>query len=326
MTPPHTNRGVTTPNPSQPVIPVVSIDWLQYSIPWPAGLHQWPDHGFQESEVIKSVFPPHDKLYLTGEILHPIRGYNNGQAASFGRVFWHSQNRNQHIGVIFTGEDMRAAVNVLMPNMQLLNWAIAKSKKIARMDVAVDIYDPVADPSDILEFWRQGFVGTPARKVSETTSYTQTSDGHIIKTPTIYVGTRDSDRMLRVYDKGKQTGESDHWVRAELQTRDDNAMGLAKAIQRGGIPDTGRQAIRSFCNIPSLGWWRGAMEGPAVEIDKTPRKETDSEKWALTVALPALKRIAREQMEDGVTTLYDALGRAFNELRISQEASDKWLA
>lgn len=320
MTPPLTNRGVTTPNSLTSHYPIVSIDWLQYSVPWPAGLKQWPDHGFTESEVIKSVFPPHDKLFLTGEILHPIRGYNNGQAASFGRVFWHTANRNQHIGVIFSGEDMRAAVNVLMPNMQLVNWAIAKSRKISRLDVAVDIFDPIADPSDILEAWRAGWVGTPAKTVSETTSYHQNPDGTITKSPTIYIGTRASERMLRVYDKAKQMQTADHWVRAELQTRDDNAMGLAKAIQKGGIPDTGRQAIRSFCRIPDLAWWTRAMEGPAVEIGKTERRETNTEKWALTVALPAVQRLAAEQLDDGITTVYDAISRAFIELRTSQEA------
>lgn len=316
MTPPHTNRGVTHPELTHHALPIVSIDWLQYSVPWPDNLHRWPDHGFAENEVIREVLPPHEKLFMTGEILHPIRGYNAGQAASFGRVFWHSGNRAQHIGVIFTGDDMRAAVNILMPNMQMLNWAIAKGKKIARMDVAVDIFDSRADPSDILKMWQLGHVGTPARKVTETTSYTDTRDRGIIKCPTIYIGSRVGDRMLRVYDKGKQTASHDHWVRAELQTRDDNAMGLAKAIQRGGITDTGRQAIRAFCSCPRLGWWVKALEGPAVELEKVGRKETNTEKWVMNVALPAVQKLATEEMQDGVTTTYDAVSRVFNELQI----------
>lgn len=323
MKPPLTNRGVTDPIDLIHADPIVSIDWLQYSVPWPAGLHSWPDHGFAETEVISAVLPPHKKLFLTGEILHPIRGYNAGQAASFGRVFWHSGNRAQHIGVIFTGDDMRAAVNVLMPNTEMLNWAIAKARKIARLDVAVDIFDHRADPTDILTMWKAGYVGTPARTVTETTSYTNTSDRGVVKTPTIYVGKRDSERMLRVYDKAGQTGGLDTWVRAELQTRDDNAMGMAKAIQGGGLTDAGRQAIRSFCSIPTLHWWRLAMEGPAVELAKIPRRETNTEKWVMNVALPSVQKLAIEQLQDGRSTVYDAISRVFNELEIYREANSE---
>jgi len=321
MNPPLTNRGVTDPIDLVHADPIVSIDWLQYSVPWPDGLHQWPDHGFQETEVISAVLPPHKKLFMTGEILHPIRGYNSGQAASFGRVFWHSGNRAQHIGVIFTGDDMRAAVNVLMPNTEMLNWAIAKARKIARLDVAVDIFDHRADPSDILTMWKAGYVGTPARTVTETTSYTNTSDRGIVKAPTIYVGKRDSERMLRVYDKGIQTGHDGNWIRAELQARDDNAMALANMLQRSGIVDGGRAAIRNFCSAPTLGWWNDALNGPAVELAKIPRRETNTEKWVMNVALPAVQKLAIEQLQDGRSTVYDAISRVFNELEIYREAN-----
>jgi hypothetical protein len=322
--PPSTNRGVTDPFSSQKQLPVVSIDWLQYSVAWPDGIHQWPDHGFAETQIIKQVFPPHDKLYLTGEIVNPIRGYNNGQQASFGRVFWHSTNRAQHIGVIFTGDDMRAAVNVLMPNMQLLNWALAKSKKISRLDVAVDIYDKRADPSDVLTMWKSGDVGTPARTVTETTSYLHTTDHGIVKTPTIYVGSRAGDKMLRVYDKGKKEQTNGPWIRAELQTRDDVAGLLAKAIQGNGIPDTGRQAIRAFCHIPSLPWWHDAMSGPAVGIEQVGRRETNTERWVMNVALPACQKLAEQQIEDGILTAYDAIAAAFHELTVAKERQEQW--
>lgn len=320
MRPPLTNRGVTDPIDLHHSQPEVSIDWLQYSVPWPEGIHSWPDHGYAETEVIKRVLPPHEKLFMTGEVLHPIRGYNSGQAASFGRVFWHSGNRAQHIGVIFTGDDMRAAINVLMPNNEMLNWAIARSRKIARLDVAVDIFDPAAEPTDILAMWKMGYVGTPARTVTETSSHTDTRDHGIVKTSTVYVGKRDSERMLRVYNKGAQLGVDKKWVRAELQARDDNAWNLALMLQRAGLVDGGRAAIRAFCNIPTLAWWARALNGPAVELAKVQRKETNTEKWVMNVALPAVHKLAVEQLEDGRSTVYDALSRVFNELSIYREA------
>jgi hypothetical protein len=315
MKTPLTNRGVKTPIASQWNDPAVSIDWLQYSVPWPDGIHEWPDHGFMESELLKKALPPHDKLVLTGDILMPLRGYDNGMSGSFGRVFWHSKNRMQHIGVIFTGDDMRAAVNVLLPHTQMLSWVLAKAKKIARMDVAVDIFDPRADPVDILRLWKMGHVGTRARTVTETTSYTTSPAGEVVPASTVYVGKRDGERMLRVYDKGIQTGSDKPWVRAELQARDDYALALARAIQAGGLSNAGRSAIRAYCNVPKLTWWQLAMEGPATDIPYAQNHEGNTEKWIMTVALPAIRREAERQLAIGVPTVYNGVERVLRQLK-----------
>lgn len=314
MTTPHTNRGVTDPEKSKTHPVEVSVDWLQYSVPWPAELHSWPDEGAALADVLKACLPPHEKLALSGELLPGLRGYNGGMTASFGRLFWHSRNRQQHIGVIFTGDDMRAAISVLLPHRQMVSWALSRAKKITRLDVAVDVRDPRADPTDVLHLWKRGDVGTPARQVSEAATYVNDPVRGIVKTPTVYVGTRDSERMVRVYDKAGQLGISGTWVRVELQARDEQAMALARAIRNVGVPDAARAAIRGYCNIPKLAWYTEALTGPAVELDKVERKETNTDRWLREVALPALQKRAIEKVNDGDWTLYDALEKALGDI------------
>jgi DNA relaxase NicK len=188
-------------------------------------------------------------------------GYNGGMGATHARLFWHSENRRQNIGVVMTGEDMRSVLAVPMPHEALLRWCVAKSKKISRLDFALDIFDSAANPHDILDAWKTGKATTPAQKVMDFTSYAKDTDGNAVAAPTVYVGARQSDRQLRIYDKAKQMGVDRPWVRVELQVRDDRAWHLAMAMVRYGISRAGQQALRDYVAIPELRWWVDAVSG-----------------------------------------------------------------
>lgn len=309
MKPPYTNRGVTTPQTEQIPPAVAGLDWLQYSVPWRRDMHAWPTEESEVRQVISDALPPHEALVISGEVLRPLHGYNAGMGLSFGRVFYHTTRREQHIGVIFTGDDMRTAISVMLPHQKMLSWVMSKARKIARLDFAIDVRDPRADPRDIMHLWKRGEVVTSAKTAEERITWTHTKEHGLVNAPTVYIGRRDSERMLRVYDKAKQMGETGHWVRIELQTRDDQSMAMARAMQSAGIPAAGRQAIRNFAHCGELEWYRLALEGPVVGMAPVARRETNSDRWVRNVALPALVRAASDYAQGGDWSLHDTLAR-----------------
>jgi hypothetical protein len=320
MTPPSTHRGVTETLPPSFPPAEAGLDWLQYSVPWPRDVREWPREESEVRELIGRALPPCDALELSGEILRPLHGYNAGMGLSFGRVFWHSDNRRQHIGVLFTGDDMRTAISVMLPHQQMLSWVLARARKIARLDFALDVHDPRAEPRDLLHLWKRGYVGTHAHVVQERVTWSATRERGLVSAPTVYFGRGDSERMLRVYDKAAQMGETGHWVRVELQTRHDQSMAMARAMQSAGIPAAGRQAIRSFVSCPKLEWYSMALVGPVVGMAPVGRRETNSDRWLRVVALPALMRATADYAEGGDWSLYDTIDR---EMRLISKSIER---
>lgn len=297
--------GVTPPEEKTPHTLRAGLDWLQYSVEWPPQLSKWPDNNNALLTVLRSALPPVDKISLTGELIRPMPGYNGAMGATHARMFWHSENRWQNIGVVMTGDDMRSVLSIPFPHEALLRWCVAKSKKIARLDFALDVHDVTANPRDIMTAWKGKSATTPAQKVMEFTSYEKTTDGTILAAPTVYVGARQSDRQLRIYDKARQMGLDTPWVRIELQLRDQRAWALAQAMVRHGIARAGQQAIRDYITVPEVRWWLDAVSGEAVYIEPVGKKETNTEKWIREVCLPAIRKVAAEQIEQGRWTLYD---------------------
>lgn len=299
--------GVTPMSNNSPTPTRCGIDWLQLSVEWPPQLNEWPNQQTAVTKLLKSALPPSEKITLSGEILRPMPGYNSGMGASHARLFWHTENKWQNIGVIMTGDDLRAMIAIPLPHEALIRWAIAKSKKISRLDFALDVFNPVANAADIMDEWKSGNLGTSATKVMEFNSYEKGTDGKVISAPTVYVGSRQSDRQLRVYDKRRQLGTDYPWTRIEIQLRDRAAWQLANAMVRAGIGPAGQQAIRDYVRIPELRWWNEAVTGETVYIEPVGKKETDTERWIRTVCLPAIHKTASAQIEAGRWELYDAV-------------------
>lgn len=111
------------------------------------------------------------------------------------------------------------------------------SYNITRLDLAFD------DHTGILDIYR-------IRQDVEDRSYVSKSkyseivwsDDQLedIKGLTIQVGSHKSDIMVRIYDKAAERGFKDrHWVRIELQLRDDRArLAASDLITKGNIGDT----------------------------------------------------------------------------------------
>lgn len=323
MTTPLTNRGVTNPENRVSTPPQAAIDWLQYSVRWPPEIHEWPDDPGAAFRILSHALPPSDDIKLTGEILHPVRGYSDGMAATHARLFWHRRNRMQHIGVIMAGQDLGAMLTIPYPHDALIRWTVAKAHKIARVDFSLDVFDPASSPLDILHLWKRGDVATPARTVSNVSSYVNDPNHGVVEAATVYVGARDGDRFLRVYDKAKERGVSGTWTRLELVMRDARAWSFAQSCITFGIERAGQQAIREYVRIPSLTWFNAALTAEAAYIEPVGRAMTNTDKWIYDVCLPAIQKRAKEQIAAGSWAVYDAVERALSDILSSTKGETK---
>lgn len=297
--PPLSNRGVT----KIPDGVATSLDWLRYSVPWPD--NQIPQDGLQT--VLRQAFHPSEKITFTGEFLTPPKGYDTCLALNYGTVRYHSALPQQKIGVEFTGRNLSELRSQGLPAIDLLAFAVTAGGRFSRIDLALDIFGQDADPMDIQRAWLAGKLVTRAQAVSHIEQQRRDGDGFKSDGVTVYVGSRASDRFIRVYDKAREQNlDGVKWTRIEFQVGGDLARVFADVLPNVKLPEFIQTAIRGFCAAPTVPWYQNALTGLAEDLPQVPRRDSDRKRWLLKQVLPALQAelVACEQADDW--ELYDA--------------------
>ena len=109
-----------------------------------------------------------------------------------------------------------------------------RSVNITRIDIAVDDKSGSISIGRMLDYIRKRQVNTRLRKVDEHKSYDL---GNPVEDDAIgfYLGSPKSEFRYRIYDKAKQQDDYDsHWVRIELVSKSDYAIGAAEKLVKFG--------------------------------------------------------------------------------------------
>jgi len=190
---------------------------------------------------------------------------------------------------------------------ELLSFVLAQpGARVTRVDFALDIHDKGARPDDILNAHLAGKSITRARTHSRLASVANGGAEGV----TVYIGGRQSPRLLRFYDKGVQAGTNEDWLRAELEVKKPLADPLIRAMHKSGIEAAGLQAMRDYF-VAGVSWFDDVTAGHSDAQYKRPgRKDTDWEKWVQDVALPNVIRA----MKGGVGQVEAHIRGALNQL------------
>ena len=123
---------------------------------------------------------------------------------------------------------------------------------MTRLDLAFD------DHSDYLDIYRIKFDIEDRNYVSRAThvDYTWSDDQKLdIQGLSIGIGSKKSKVYVRIYDKAAERGYKDrHWVRCELQLRDDRALvAMAQILDTGHVGRTVAGILRNYITfrVPS---------------------------------------------------------------------------
>lgn len=260
------------------------LDWLRWSIP----TGQRPDNALPDMDV----FAPSDRE------LSPLPYYNRVAAFNAARVDWNTERPEQKMLITIDGHSLghyRAAGG---DEVDLLKFVQSRpGRTTTRLDFAIDLRNEKS-PDAILELlacWQRGEIKTHARTCNRVDGYKRGGRMHGI---TLYIGSRASGTMLRVYDKAaQQNQDGNHWIRVELEVKKPHADKLAAAMIGQGITAAGCAAIRDYIRTP-LDWFEDLTEpGKYTIVEDGERKATDFENWIWTVVLPAVDKALQIPVE-----------------------------
>ena len=179
----------------------------------------------------------------------------------------------------------------------LLSGMIEGGYHPTRLDLAIDAINSRIDGLSTLTDFQTGKGKTRATLVNMLISK---NDGW-----TIYIGSRTSDKHLRIYNKNAEIDNKalipegvEDWVRIELVCRDTNSRAAASLIRDHGVATAARSMIRAYADNPSDPKWAKVMAGPITQVGKSVRKITNTRQWLMQVAA---RTLAREELADPST-------------------------
>lgn len=290
----------------------VSIDWLSITFTWDAFgvMAAQPLNDALSKHIVEGLGMP-----FTGQWqpCSPLQGYGRAIVNKAGvRVNFSRPGSPNGVHVVYSGGTLK-----VYDWEDLLLKAYKLNGQVTRIDLAYDVLGQFIDIVDLYNEVKSGRCITPSKKYS----YIEGNSGQ-----TLYIGSRQSERMLRIYDKAAETGSPGHWTRFELEAKGAKARQFAHYIGAEGA-DAIPALILDFAEFATYKWQGGSpFDMHPVSIPSIKGKETDTAAWLANGVLPSFKRIAPDNTRvaamftlDGLTSLIEhgLVDRAFANVVLS---------
>lgn len=295
-----------------------SIDWFQYSVKWPDAIWQWPLERSEAYPIVKTAVPFIDASGWKpeGDDEHrilPMAGYPSTYDLLYASAHVDPNRPEQKIGVRMTGSNIGAYRSLGGTEGRLLAFYDKVGGKASRIDLAFDLFGYKVDLMRVYKDWKDGKVKSTCRTVQPFTKATRDNAGKVTEATTLYFGSRTSELMVRMYDKGAEQNVDLDWLRVELEIKGDKAPVVATDCGRLGVAAVGKALLRAFITKAPYKFWRELIEGESVELTPVERKMTAHDAWLLNVILPMIQQDIRQEWEGdhdrGITRNVEALIR-----------------
>lgn len=249
----------------------ITLDWLAFT---------FKDDTHEAAEWLSVYSSPHGAVETA-----PTNGYRTAYCSKQGLVsMWNVDRPEMGYHVILSGSALR---NILehfhMDQKTLVETIVNAGGSITRLDLAKDLQDKRVSLDKIYQALECGdSVGT-ARTFTQLHSV---NGGN-----TVYIGSRQSEKFIRIYDKAAQLGDTSRlWYRFELETKGMVARALAQLLVNSAVWGSAFDTLAShMASIPNNAHWLAFFDGsnPEIGIPKI-EKKSDREKWIASQVIPAV--------------------------------------
>lgn len=273
-----------------------TIDWIR------ATSHYAGSSVQTATEGMRAVFEKEQWI----EAKFSRRPYVDGIESQFGGFYWHPDHAE--FGVMFeaSGQQCAAMRDQEYSPVEVIKHLREHAWSMKRIDVACDIFDSGGRPIDIYKAWHAKRLNTTAQKLTLIQNMNQGG----INGETVYIGSRSSDKLLRVYDKAAERGTEADWLRCELELKHGHAAAFADAIPQAGVVGAARAYLRSMIRESAVTWFEDIFaNAEIVGIQALGRKETDFERWFYKIVVPANERALRTGIPGALEILQSMVER-----------------
>jgi DNA relaxase NicK len=237
-------------------------------------------------------------------------GYSDAVLFDTGLIkMWSSKREDMGQHFIYSGSCLAGLAGSGVSCMAILDRALKAGAKVTRLDLALDLVGRDIDITSIAKDINDGKCTGTARTWEHIVSAN--------KGETLYIGSRQSERFARLYNKAAQTHLDDvAWFRLEVELKGDTAKTYARVINTQTLLSLGDyvwSTLKSMCECDNPSLSAFSEHTDTVGLPKIERV-TDTERWIIEQVCPAIERFFREHPgSPAYDKLIAALGRSFRE-------------
>lgn len=237
---------------------------------------------YSQAQNLEFDYPP----FINGDWkdINPLPHYTNGQENTQGvRRFWNNINDQQGKLTILSGQP---CTSIAAFQLEFLEWANTKGRKVTRIDYALDIIHSKFTPALVRQHLKRGEAVTHAKSLGVNGDLIDGAD-------TQYIGRKSSETYTKVYDKSVEQKTNFAWVRIETTYQGERA---SPSVSEYLKHQSTRPLIKSHVDFPKWQDWQAIMGAETVKLS-LPLKEKGTRAWLIG---QVCKVIAKELlMSDG---------------------------
>lgn len=228
-----------------------------------------------------------------GETWHaakPLHGYTRAAENTAGaRVMINPEYESMGQHVQYSGRTINQYMEAGISAREIVLHHALFGDVCKRIDLAIDTHDSGINLWDYFKLVDNGFAKTRAKSWRYITGENQGA--------TVYIGSRQSEVMLRIYNKAAEQDVEGDWIRAELELKGSRAVEVARMLSYGteeSALETARGLMRGLVNFDTEAWREITGNSPIV-IAKAKDTMPDTEAWLMSQVATAMARLIKRQ-------------------------------
>lgn len=230
-----------------------------------------------------------------------LSGYTEALRWECGAIAMRNENRPE-MGVhfIFSGDALRNMTALGYDALFIMTRAAQAGCKFTIIHLAMDVFNYGYSPAQLSDDFYQNRYKGRSRNGSQAS---EKGRGY-----TAYVGSWNSDRFFRYYDKAAEQNTTGDWKRLELILKDNYARAFAWELGRdASLPNIERVlkgTVKTMANFHDQRW-QDFMSGESSKLAAPKTKKNSTRNWLLTQVVSAM---ARYMVETGDVGIVDDMG------------------
>lgn len=266
---------------------MVNIDWLTLTKKYPQDM--WIKELGEDINAVNLAAGVLRELGFETVFLQPTKSagaYRYAYAEQWSSLTVYVSTDIERQGIMVT---MPGGFNDdIMSRQTLLAIALDHGWHVTRIDIALDFFNTGIKPDFVHHLYSMYHPRAP-----RNTSLIVGAHGS-----TFYLGSRQSEAMLRIYDKGAEQKVDKDWLRVEAEYKGTKALEASRAALKN-IYETVAD-MRRMIDLPmySLDILMEMLHDEEVgKLKGRPAVRADREAWLMTAVMSAVRNLARDDYE-----------------------------
>lgn len=216
-------------------------------------------------------------------------GYDRAiETSEHVRIMWSTARKEMGTFTSYSGRALSAYRDREISSVEIMGHHNNNNDTCRRLDLAIDAVETGLNIDALFKALKQGKATTNVKKYSLITG----NQGD-----TLYIGSRESEQFIRIYDKAKEQGDfTSDKIRIEIELKGSRALQMADYISGATETEAIRRTQQLINSVVDFNTkvWSEIMGTENVGLAKAKDELPDTEKWLMQSVAPAMAKYIKK--------------------------------